>query len=74
MSLCEVTYYAATQPTNLAVKNQWNGMVEWNTGMEYWNDFNNKCLTNTMHPLLSKYKCYTMHQLNASDLFHPIAS
>jgi len=21
-----------------AVKNQWNGMVEWNTGMEYWND------------------------------------
>jgi len=20
-----------------AVKYQWNGMVEWNTGMEYWN-------------------------------------
>ena len=20
------------------VWNQWNGMVEWNTGMEYWND------------------------------------
>ena len=22
----------------LAVWNQWNGMVEWNSGMEYWND------------------------------------
>ena len=22
----------------LAVKNQWNGMVDWNGGMEYWND------------------------------------
>ena len=21
-----------------AVWNQWNGMVEWNSGMEYWND------------------------------------
>ena len=21
----------------MAVKNQWNGMVEWNTGMEHWN-------------------------------------
>ena len=20
-----------------AVKNQWNGMIQWNTGMEYWN-------------------------------------
>ena len=24
----------------LDVWNQWNGMVEWNTGMEYWNDPN----------------------------------
>ena len=24
-------------PYHKAVKNQWNGMVEWNTGMEYWN-------------------------------------
>ena len=23
---------------NEAVKNQWNGMVEWNTRMEYWNE------------------------------------
>ena len=23
-----------------AVKNQWNGMVKWNTAMEYWNDLN----------------------------------
>ena len=23
---------------NAAVYNKWNGMVEWNTGMEYWND------------------------------------
>ena len=23
--------------SHAAIKNQWNGMVEWNTGMEYWN-------------------------------------
>ena len=23
--------------SEMAVKNQWNGMLEWNTGMEYWN-------------------------------------
>ena len=27
-----------TTANNQAAKNQWNGMVEWNTGMEYWND------------------------------------
>ena len=30
------------QPTpwcaGMGVWNQWNGMLEWNTGMEYWND------------------------------------
>jgi len=28
----------STLTSSPAVKNQWNGMVEWNTGMEYWND------------------------------------
>ena len=28
----------STLASSPAVKNQWNGMVEWNTGMEYWND------------------------------------
>ena len=49
----------------MAVKNQWNGMVEWNTGMEYWNDFNITQIPPSF---------YTMHQLHASDLFHPITS
>ena len=25
-------------PPPTAVWNQWNGMVEWNSGMQYWND------------------------------------
>ena len=39
----------------MAIKNQWNGMVELGNTVEY-------------------HKCYTMHQLHASDLFHLIAS
>jgi len=33
-------YHGATisQALTRTVKNQWNGMVEWNTGMDYWND------------------------------------
>ena len=31
----QVTYIKMANKS--AVMNQWNGMVEWNTGMEYWN-------------------------------------
>ena len=27
----------ANHSGHMVVKNQWNGMVEWNTGMAYWN-------------------------------------
>ena len=41
----------------------WNGMVEWNTGMTCISQMFDK-----YHPPLSKYRCYIMHQLHASDL------
>ena len=33
----EARYIMPTRISKMAVKNQWNGIVEWNTGMEYWN-------------------------------------
>ena len=47
--------------------------VESNGEMEYWNGLN-ITMFDKYHPPLSKYKCYTMHQLHLSDLFHPITS
>ena len=42
----------------MAVWNQWNGMVEWTSGMEYWND-----LLSLKSDVLG---CYELQHLNRS--------
>ena len=43
-----------------AVWNQWNGMVEWNSGMEYWNDLSS--LKSDV------WGCYELQHLNGSRI------
>ena len=40
MKVSVVFLDVASPPKSGSVFNQWNGMVEWNTGMEYWNYIN----------------------------------
>ena len=50
-----------------AVWNQWNGTVEWNTGMEYWNGvfvFINNCMLNTKVNVHTGYKIVTRKMLS----------
>ena len=35
VALCSV--YSVYMATDLGVYKQWNGLLDWNTGMDYWN-------------------------------------
>ena len=45
-----------TLHANVAVKNQWNGMVEWNGGVEWWNGKYLNALTNRQVYILVSLK------------------
>ena len=71
---------------NICVQFGHQELVEWNGGMEYWNDSMTQIfdwntgmtwmikMFDKYHPPLSTYKYYTMRQLHTSDLSHAIAS